>query len=127
MSPDGRYGDGVEIRVAGAEGWIAFECDDRGQVEDITLRLGPLLGHVEATIGLDLSAMRDDLSRALSSPTLTGRTSIESANTNSSFGSTSRMARASPAVGSRRSSPTTEASTLRSRPISRIWERRLGS
>jgi hypothetical protein len=68
----------VEVRVAGVEGWIAFECDDRGQVEDITLRLGPLLGHVEATIGLDLSAMRDDLSRALSSPTLTGGTSIES-------------------------------------------------
>jgi Sap, sulfolipid-1-addressing protein len=30
----------VEIRVAGTEGWIAFGCDDQGQVEDMTLRPG---------------------------------------------------------------------------------------
>jgi hypothetical protein len=47
-------------------------------VERLALQVGALAGQIATVIGLDLPRMRDDLAAALSSPTLTGGTSMES-------------------------------------------------
>jgi hypothetical protein len=68
----------MDIRFAGDEGSVTLEASSEGRVERITLQVGPLAGEVNTLLGLDLFAIRDELAAALSSPTLTGGTSMES-------------------------------------------------
>ena len=68
----------VDIVFGGEEGSVTLEVSPDGRVERLALQVGPLAGEIATVIGLDLPRMRDDLAAALSSPTLTGGTSMES-------------------------------------------------
>ena len=68
----------MDIVFGGEEGSLTFEVSPESRVDRALLVLGPLVGEVATVVGLDLPRMRDELSAALSSPTLTGGPSLES-------------------------------------------------
>src|SRR5690349_15549155 len=57
---------------------VSFDCDESGRGEDVEIHVGPLAGRIEGPLALDLAMMRGDLKAMLSSPTLSGRASVES-------------------------------------------------
>ena len=68
----------MDIVFGGEEGSLTLEVSPKGRVDRALLVLGPLVAEVATVVGLDLPRMRDELEAALSSPTLTGGTSLES-------------------------------------------------
>ncbi len=62
MSPEGMYGAPMGIVSGGAEGLLTLEVSPDGRVDRVSLVVGPLEGEVAATIGLDIDALRDELS-----------------------------------------------------------------
>jgi hypothetical protein len=68
----------VEVEFAGEEGWVRLDIAASGRVEHATLRVGPLRGELDITVGVDVPRLREDLQTILSSATISGSTTLES-------------------------------------------------
>jgi hypothetical protein len=68
----------MDIVFGGEEGSLTLEVSPESRVDRALLVVGPLVAEVATVVGLDLPRMRDELAAALSSPNLTGGTSLES-------------------------------------------------
>ena len=78
MSPTTMCRAVMDIVFGGEEGSLTLEVSPEGRVDRASLVVGPLVAEVATVVGLDLPRMRDELAAALSSPNLTGGTSLES-------------------------------------------------
>jgi hypothetical protein len=72
------YRDAMDIAFGGEEVSLTFEGHRGGRVDRALLVLGPLVAEVSTVVGLGLARTRDELAAALSSPMLTGGSSLES-------------------------------------------------
>jgi hypothetical protein len=68
----------MDIVFGGEEGSLTLEVSPESRVDRALLVLGPLVAEIATVVGLDLPRMRNELAAALSSPNLTGGTSLKS-------------------------------------------------